>query len=385
MSTKQPIKKKSSDGLLKTTGDKLDFIKKFKEEKGLNDVKDKPLGWVVLPQAFEDAVKIPGLPIGYFTVVRGKNNTGKSTIKLCAIAAAQRMGTLPIIYETESNFPWDHARMCGMEFEEVYGEHIDEETGEVTQKVVDHTGFFIFYDNQKLYEQYGNIDHTDGTRKTKPTRKFAVIEDISYSMNEYLDMQADGSIPMDMLFIWDSVGSIISYKSATARVNNAMYDAGALNLCFKILTNNRIPSTRKESYPYTATFLAINKVWIDNMQMGGPQVKNSNGESFAYGARLIIHMGGIMSNSVEKLKAISNKETYYYGISTKIKVEKNQVNDITYEGKICSLAHGLWNPDKLDEYKKKYSKYLISKLNELTGKDIDENADIELGSEEFDV
>jgi len=382
---KQPIKKRTVEefknkGL--TSTQKLEFINKFKEERGLNDVKDKEISWYIYPEAWEEAIRLPGIPKGYFTVIRGKNNTGKSTAKIHAIIEAQRQGDLPIIYETESNFPWDHARMMGMEFEDVWGEVVDEETGEMVKKVIDHTGFFIFYDNQKLFEQYGCIDHTTGEKKSKPTRRVPVIEDIAYSMNEYRDMQEDGTIQMNIICIWDSVGSIISYKSATAKVVNQMYDAAATNACFKGLQNNRIPSSRKETSEYFMTFLAINKIWIDNMQMGGPQVKNSSGESFAYGARLLIHMGGIMSASVEKLKAISVGETYYYGTQTKIKVEKNHVNDITYEGKICCTPHGFWSPNKLELYKKTHSKYLISKLKELSKKDINENCEIELSSEE---
>jgi hypothetical protein len=380
---KQPIKKKTTDSF---SGNKLEFINQFKEKNGLNGSKDKDLQWYIFPEAFTEAVKLPGIPKGYFTIFRGKNNTGKSTAKIHAIVEAQRHGDLPIIYETESNFPWDHARMLGMQFTEEWGEVVDEETGELVKKVVDHKGFFIFYDNYKLFEQYGNIDHTTGERKSKPTRNVPVLEDIAYSMNEYRDKQESGEIPMNICCIWDSVGSIISYKSATAKVVNAMYDAAAINTCFKSLINNRIPSSRKEGSKYFMTFLAINKIWIDNMQMGGPQVKNSNGESFAYGARLIIHMGGIMSASVEKLKAISNGETYYYGTQTKIKVEKNQVNDITYEGKICCTPHGFWSPDKLDAYKKQYGKFLLSRINEISNKNIDENAELELGSEEsFDI
>jgi hypothetical protein len=380
---KQPVKKKTATNTLNLSiADKMDFINKFKEDKGLNGVKDKELEWYVFPQAFSDAIKIPGIPKGFFTIIRGRNNTGKSTAKIHAIIEAQRHGDLPIIYETESNFPWAHAREMGMEFIDVWGEEVNEETGEIEKKIVDHTGFFIFYDNDKLFEKYGCIDHTTGEMKTKPTRNVPVIEDISYSMNEYMDLQADGTIKMNILFVWDSVGSIISYRSATAKIVNNMFDAGAVNSCFKSIVNNRIPSSRKETSNYYSTFLVINKIWIDNMQMGGPQVKNSNGESFGYGARLIIHMGGITSSAVEKLKAVSVGETYYYGTKTKIKVEKNQINDITYEGAICCTSHGFWSPDKLDEYKKQYSKFLIQRLNQMNNKAIDENAEIQLETEE---
>jgi hypothetical protein len=158
-----------------------------------------------------------------------------------------------------------------------------------------------------------------------------------------------------------------------------MFDAAATKQSFATIINNRIPISRKESSEYTNTFFCVNKVWVDNMQMGGPQVKNSGGEGFGYSARLIIHMGGVASPSIERLKAISGGETYQYGIQTKINIVKNHVNDITYEGKICSLAHGLWSPDKLDEYKKTYSKFLLNKLKQIGSKSSDEK--LEFNSE----
>lgn len=380
---KQPVKKKDVNKL-STSSDRLAFLETYKVDNNLNGVKDKDLEWIVLPEAFHDAIKIPGIPKGYFSVVRGLPNTGKSTIKLCLIAECQRVGILPVIYETESNFPWEHARDCGVEFEEVYGDVVDPDTGEVTKQVVDHKGFFMYYDNEILFRKYGKMDYAQGKELAKPARPVAVLEDIAYSMNELMDEQDDGKLPFELCFIWDSVGSLSSYRSQTAKVSNNMWDAGALSQSFSTLINNRIPISRKEGKEFTNTFFAVNKIWIDNMQMGGAQVKNKGGETFAYGARLVIHMGGIMSASIEVLKAAAKGETYYYGIQTKIKIQKNQVNDITYEGKICSLPHGLWNPDKLDEYKKEYSGFLLKRLQEMTNKEFNSDTALEFGSEDED-
>lgn len=42
------------------------------------------------------------------------------------------------------------------------------------------------------------------------------------------------------------------------------------------------------------------------------------------------------------VKTFVYQEDYQYGIKTKIKVDKNHVNNITYEGEICSLQQGLY-------------------------------------------
>ena len=58
------------------------------------------------------------------------------------------------------------------------------------------------------------MDYSKGQKVAKK-RKHPVIEDIAYCMNELLDMQDDGKIDRPLLFIWDSVGSIPSFKSFT--------------------------------------------------------------------------------------------------------------------------------------------------------------------------
>jgi len=362
---KQPIKKK--DVLTMSTPEsKKASVEKFKLTNKLGNVKDKDLEWIVLPSAFYDAVKIPGIPKGFFSMVRGLSNTGKSTIKLCLIAECQRMGILPVIYETEGNFPWDHARMCGVEFADVTEDFVDEETGETVKKVVDHKGFFLYYDQQILFEQYGKMDYKEGKELSKPNRKIAVLEDIAYSINDLLDRQGpdteNGEIDCEMCFIWDSVGSLPSYKSVQSKTGNNMFDAAAIKQSFNTIVSNRIPISRKENNPYTNTFFVVNKVWIDSMQMGQPQMKNSGGEGLGYAVRLQIEMGGIVSVGAAPLKATASGKEYFFGIQTKIKIKKNHVNDITYEGKICSVPHGLWNPEKLEAYKKQNSKFLLTKL-----------------------
>jgi hypothetical protein len=240
---KQPVKKKDVTKLSSSTEDKMASIMKFKKANKLENVKDKELEWITLPEAFYDAVKLPGIPKGFFSMVRGLPNTGKSTIKLCLIAQCQKMGILPVIYETEGNFPWDHARMCGVEFTDVYEdveeELIDEETGVITtkmvKKVVDHEGFFLYFDQEILYNRYGKMDYAQGKELSKPNRKIAVLEDIAYSINDLLDQQGNGEdeIDCEMCFIWDSVGSLPCYRSVMSKTGNNMFDAAGCNTIFK--------------------------------------------------------------------------------------------------------------------------------------------------------
>ena len=348
---------------------------------------DKPMEFIVMPEAFEEALKLPGIPKGYMTLCIGWSNTGKSSMKNCLIAACQKQGILPVIYETEGNFDWKFAIDCGVEATPVYGEYVDQETGEVRKEIVDYEGNFIFFDTKNLAAAYGNRDYSAG-KETKTYRKQAVIEDIAYSINDLLDKQDNGDIPYPMCFIWDSVGSISSFKSVQSKTGNNMFDAGALSVAFNNIINSRIPSSRKISEPYTNTFFCVNKIWNDSMNsMGGAaSIELKGGKSFYYGARLIIHLGGVAKASTKKLTATAKGETYNYGIITKVRVTKNQLPspyNVTYEGTMACVAHGLVSEGNLETYKKNEMKSILSAIEAQSNGGIKvSEADVSFGEDE---
>ena len=392
---KQPIKKKDfkkpSISELKA---KMELSMKDKNDYA-NSVADKPMSFIPLPDAFSDAIKLPGIPMGYLSIVTGWSNTGKSTIKNCLIASCINNGIIPIIYETENNFDFQYAIDCGMKATPVYGdvevEHIDYETGEVTytteKQIIDYTGDFFYFNSAKLANAYGDNDYSSG-KKLKVKRKQAVLEDIAYSINDFLDKQESGEIPYPMCFIWDSIGSIQSYKSLESKSGNNMFDAGAISQAFNNIINNRIPSSKSMGSEYTNTFFCVNKIWNDSMNsMGGvPSIELKGGKTFFYGARLIIHLGGIGKAATKKLTAKAKGKDYNYGITTKIRTTKNQLPtpwNVTYEGEMSCVHNGLVNPNKLEEYKKAYIKDILLKLEEYGGDEVTE-ADIQFAEEVTD-
>ena len=339
---------------------------------------DKPMDFIPLPIAFENAVKLPGIPQGYTTIITGWSNTGKSTMKNCIIASCINNGILPVIFETEGNFDFTYAIDCGMKATPIYGEvdveQIDEETGEIflvkEQRIIDYVGDFIYFDTKTLCAQYGDNDYSSG-KKTKNKRKEAVLEDIAYAINDLLDMQANGDIQQPICFIWDSIGSIGSYKSLASKVGNNMFDAGAISAAFNNILNSRIPMSRKVSEPYFNTFVCVNKIWNDSMNsaMGLPSIELKGGKTFFYGARLIMHLGGVSKAATKKLSATAKGQTYNYGIISKIKVTKNQLPtpfNITYEGEIACVHNGLCCPEDIDAYKKEHMKDLIERIVSLS-------------------
>ena len=365
----QPLKKKE----VKSFNVK-DFKKSFLGEK-TSKTADKELEWISMPKAYQDAVRLPGIPMGRATMLRGWSDTGKSTLKNLAIAGAMRQGILPVIFETEGNFDFQYAKDCGMDIEPIYGEVVDEVTGEIGEGIVDWEGNYLLFTPTKICEFCGKMDYSTGKEGTKE-RKVAVIEDIGYVINTLLDQQDNGELPMPLLFIWDSVGSIISWKSYQSKVGNNMFDANAINNVFKPIFP-RISASKEVGSPYTNTMIVVNKIWKDtaNSVGGAVAIANAGGESFQYGIRLQIHVGGVAKAGVKKLKATYKGEEYQYGTVTKIAVCKNQLPtpyNITYSGTMCCVHNGIIPEDDINNYKKTEIPNLIQKkIESMVGEKVD--------------
>jgi hypothetical protein len=199
-------------------------LDKFKANKGLaSNVKFKEQKWIPFSPALQEALSIPGIPVGHNSMVRGKSNTGKSTMTIEVAVNAQKMGILPVLIITEMKHDWNHWKTMGFQIEDV----VDEETGEI----IDQTGFFIYRDRSTLNS----------------------IEDIAEFIIDLLTEQKKGNLPYDLLFLWDSVGSIPCQMSIEQGKNNPMWNAGAIATQFGNFINQQIVMSRKESSKYTNT------------------------------------------------------------------------------------------------------------------------------------
>lgn len=314
----------------------------FKKSKNLSStsVKFKTQEWIPMSEAFKEALQIPGIPMGHITLLRGHSDTGKTTALLEAAVNAQKMGILPVFIITEMKWSWEHAKEMGLGFEEVW----DQDTGEI----VDYSGQFIFIDREKLQ----------------------CIEDVAAFIADLLDEQKKGSLPYNLLFLWDSVGSIPARMSIEKATNNNEWAAGAMSTQFGNFINQRIVLSRKESQQYTNTMLAINKVWVakpDN-PMGQPTLNNKGGTTMYFDASLVITFGNIARAGTNKIKATKNGKEVEFAKRTKISCDKNHVTGITAVSKVIMTVHGFIKDDKkaLDEYKKKYSHQWLQALGSKT-------------------
>jgi hypothetical protein len=243
---------------------------------------------------------------------------------------------------------WEHAKMMGFDVKEVW----DEQTGEL----INYEGNFIYVDRETI--------HT--------------IEDVAAFVLDLLDEQKKGNLPYDLLFLWDSIGSVPCEMSVKSNKNNNEWNAGAMSTQFGNNVNQRITLSRKESSKYTNTLVCINKVWAakPTVPMGQPKLMNKGGFAMWFDATFVVTFGNISDSGTSKLKAIKDGKQVEFAKRTNLQIDKNHINGITTMGTIVSTVHGFIKDDPLaiKKYKDAYSHEWADILGAGTyGIDIDES------------
>ena len=327
----------------------------YKKKKDINNTAFKPNRYLDLGDAFKEITGIPGPLIGGVNMIMGHSDTGKTTAMVKAAISSQKMGRLPVFIITEMKWSWSHAKIMGLEFDEV----VDEDTGEINNE-----GNFIYIDKLKLKS----------------------IEDVAEFINKTLDDQENGLLPLEVDFFWDSVGSVPSQMSIDKGKNNNEWAAGAMSVQFGASINQRIAASRREGSKYTNSLIVVNKVWVEKADspMGKPKIKPKGGTTMYFDSVLVIRYGNIANAGSNRIKATKNGKDTYFASRVSINIEKNHITGVSTGGKLLITPHGYLLDDKkeLDKYKKDHLDFLV----EMLGSEFsDGNFDLEIDQNENDI
>jgi len=305
-------------------------LSKFKSKKGLDkNIKFKDQEWIPLSPAFSEVTSVPGIPMGHIVLLRGHSDTGKTTAMIEAAVSAQNNGVLPVFIITEMKWNWEHAIQMGLDI------NIERDSnGEIT----DYSGNFIYVDRETINS----------------------IEDVAVFILDLMDEQKKGNLPYDLLFLWDSIGSVPCEMSLKSNKNNNEWNAGAMSTQFGNNVNQKITLSRKESSPFTNTLVCVNKVWTlkPESPMGRPKLMNKGGYAMWFDSTFVVTFGNIMSAGTSKIKAIKDGKQVEFAKRTNLQIDKNHINGVTTRGKIVMTPHGFIedDPKQLKTYKDAHAK-----------------------------
>ena len=267
--------------------------------------------------------------MGHIVILRGHSDTGKTTALIEAAVSAQKRKILPVFIITEMKWNWEHATQMGLD--------INIERDPETNEITDYNGNFIYVDRETL--------HT--------------IEDVAAFILDLIDEQKKGALPYDLLFLWDSIGSVPCEMSVRSNKNNNEWNAGAMSTQFGNSVNQRITLSRKESSVYTNTLVCINKVWTAKAEspMGQPKLMNKGGFAMWFDSTFVVTFGNISNAGTSKIKAIKEGKQVEFAKRVNLQIDKNHINGMTTRGKIIMTPHGFINDDEkeLKDYKSSHA------------------------------
>ncbi len=299
--------------------------KKFSKE-----AEYKPDRFLDLGDAFLDATGIPGPAIGHINMFLGHSDTGKTTALVKAAVDAQKKGILPVFIITEQKWNWDHAVLMGFNKED---------------------DFYLF-----------NSD-------------FEYIEQITDFINDVLTAQEKGEIPHDILFLWDSVGSVpckMTFEGKGGKQHNASVLADKIGMGI----NQRISGSRRTDKQYTNTLIIVNQPWVElpDNPFGQPKIKAKGGEAIWLNSTLVFLFGNQKGAGTTKIKITRNKRDVNFASRTKISIMKNHVNGIGFaDGKIMVTPHGFMKAKESAEEKlsiQEYAKENLDYISKLFGEKV---------------
>ena len=312
------------------------FKKKFSKEAEYKADRFFDLG-----DAFLDATGLPGPAIGHLNMFLGHSDTGKTTALVKSAVDAQKKGILPVFIITEQKWSWEHAQLMGFNKED---------------------DFYLF-----------NSD-------------FEYIEQITDFINEVLDAQEKGEIPHDILFLWDSVGSVpckMTYEGKGGKQHNASTLADKIGMGI----NQRISGSRRTDKKFTNTLIIVNQPWVElpDNPFGQPKIKAKGGEAIWLNSTLVFLFGNQKGAGTTKISITKDKRKVKIATRTKISIMKNHVNGLGYEdGRILVTAHDFAKgrddaeeKKSIEQYKTEHGDYITNKL----GVNVTD-ADIEVVTEE---
>jgi len=294
-----------------------------------------------LGDAFLDATGIPGPAMGHINMFLGHSDTGKTTALIKAAVDAQKKGVVPVFIITEQKWNWDHAVLMGFD-----------------------------KDSDYLF----NSD-------------FEYIEQITEYINEILDAQEKGDIESDLIFLWDSVGSVpckMTYEGKGGKQHNASVLADKIGMGL----NQRISGSRRSDKKNTNTLIIVNQPWVElpDNPFGQPKIKAKGGEAIWLNSTLVFLFGNQKGAGTTKISITKDKRKVKIATRTKISIMKNHVNGLGYEdGRILVTAQDFMKgrddgeeKRSIEEYKKLHGDY----ISKMLGVNVTDTEDLDVVTED---
>jgi RecA/RadA recombinase len=223
--------------------------------------------WVVMPAPWPDLTQVSGIPCGHITSIEGPPDSGKTTIAMHTMVAAQEQGFYVMLIDTEHKFNLQRFSDIG---------------GDVSN--------FLHCRVSSLEEGFDRIEKgIQGILKAMPDAKIHIV--------------------------WDSIG--MTPTLAELEKGTDAHHVGVAARVIKLNIRKMVQNIRGKK----VSMVFVNHLYDNIKAMFGDSKKAYGGKGIGYSAVLVIQV-----SYVGKRYAQKNGKKYIRAIRSKLKVEKNHLS-----------------------------------------------------------
>lgn len=267
--------------------DLSDYLKKDEAEQ----VVYKPLQYVTMPKVMQDAIGLPGFPLGYISMEYGLSDSGKTEILLHAASEAVKQDILPIL---------------------IFGENKIELSRLNEKGLIPNENCIIVENVSTLEDFYDYVSMKVEDIRTKKLK-----------MNCMIFLDSIASLPSKDSFEFDKDGRISKKYGPQKNAQTIGY--------YNPIVAKRIASTREMDCDYSLGLFMVNQAYKQPPEFpGGPTTVVPNGGEkiwFPLGLSFEIKEG-------KRIKQTNDGRDFEIALVTKIKVKKNHITGIYSSGEI---------------------------------------------------
>lgn len=296
---------------------KFDLEDYIESSETVDETVYKPLQYVIMPKPFQDAIGLPGIPLGHSTMLYGLSDSGKTDVLLKIAREAVQQDILPIIIITENKM--EKARL------ELMGLH-----DKVNCIIVEH---------------------------------LTTLEDVY----DYISMKVhdirNKKLKMNTLILWDSVAGTPSKDSfeiakdgKITKKYGPQKNAQTIGYYNPIIMK-MVTSTRQIDSDYSLGLFMLNQAYKNMPEFpGAPTTTVPNGgEKIWFPISLAIEI-----KEGKRIKTTVEGRDLEIGLISKLKVKKNHVTGVNSTGDVVLAGSEMFENDEklIKDYKERFKENL---------------------------
>lgn len=256
--------------------------------------------YVVMPEAFQQATELKGLPFGVIACTYGKPDTGKTTLLMEGIKGCVDQMVIPVLILTEHKFAYDRLQAMGVDMMPVVVtvESIEEGYDVLTKMLRD-----LQQNKLKFTDKEGNEQVIDMTN-------------------------------LKCYFFWDSIGNVMSAKEMEAETED--WDKGMMKTAKALRVLTRKASMLLNKVREKAGVLFLNQSYISTTPTGIQIETPTGGDAIPYSSALVLR-----TRKRKRLEMTQAGRDVDIGLETIIETVKNHITNRKLTGSVFTVASGM--------------------------------------------